>query len=243
MGKFFNFDNPVLAWMGRVGDAIFLSAFWVLCSLPIFTIGASSTALYYSFQKVIKNNRGYVWKEFYQAFKANFKQSTIIWLTVLGIYAVSIVDIFFARQLFDVFEFSQVLHMLFGVVIILVTMWMIYLFPYIARFENTTKATMKNCAIIAIANFPRTLLLTVVFVISVIAFTFVPFAMLFVPALNVLIANRVLEPVFRKYMSEEDIKAEEERNSEYIRDTFGEEETEEDTEDKKEIEQKEGNNL
>lgn len=223
MGRFFDYDNPILKTIGKIGDVVYLSAFWLLCSLPIFTIGASTTALYYALNKVVRHNRGYSWSEFFQSFKANFKQSTIIWLVVLGIYLIGIADCYFARILFDTVPLAKVLFLFFVVLIFFVTMWVVYLFPYVARFGNTTQAILKNCALIAIANFPKTFLLFLLFVISLIVFLIVPFGMMFVPGIYMILANRILEPVFRKYMSPEDLKAEELRNSEYIQDTFGDE--------------------
>lgn len=113
--------------------------------------------------------------------------------------------------------------MCFGVFMIFVAMWVVYLFPYIARFRNTTKAVIKNCALIAIANFPRTILLFLLFTVTVIVFFFVPLGMIFAPGIYMWVANRILEQVFCKYMTPEDLKAEEERNSEYMPDTFSDE--------------------
>lgn len=223
MRRFFNYDNSILTKLGKTGDIIYLSALWALFSLPVFTMGASTTALYYAVNKALCNNRGYSWSEFIQSFKANFKQSTKIWLLVLGIYLLSVLDCFVIMQFFDLYDFSKVLFAFFVFFIPLITMWVLYLFPYVARFENTTKAIMKNSVLMAIANYPRTLLLFFLFLLSIVAFVFVPLALLFVPGIYMLLAKRILEPVFRKYMSPEDLKAEEERNSEYVQDHFAEE--------------------
>jgi len=220
MGRFFNYDNPILKTIGKIGDVVYLSVFWLLCSLPVFTIGASTTALYYALNKVVRHNRGYSWSEFFQSFKANFKQSTIIWFIVIGIYLIGIADCYFARIFFNTVPLAIVF-------IIFVTMWVVYIFPYVARFGNTTQAILKNCALIAIANFPRTILLFLLLVVSLLVFFIVPCGMMFVPGIYMFLANRILEPVFRKYMTPEDLKAEEMRNSEYIQDTFGDETKEE----------------
>lgn len=212
MERFFNYDNPILRTIGKIGDIMYLSILWTLCSIPIFTIGASTTALYYAYNKAVRNNRGYAWKEFLQSFKTNFRQSTIIWMAALGIYVFGVADCFFARKLWDIFPISKILFILSIVLIILETMWLVYVFPYVARFENTTKATMKNCAILALANFPRTMLLVFIFLISAIVFLIIPPGIVFVPGVYMLAANRILEPVFRKYMKPEDLKEEDAQN-------------------------------
>ena len=71
-------DNPVISGMSRIFDMMCLNVLWLVCSLPIFTIGASTTAMYTVMLKVVKNEEGYIVKGFFKAFKENFKKSTII---------------------------------------------------------------------------------------------------------------------------------------------------------------------
>ena len=78
-------DNPVISGMSRIFDMMCLNVLWLVCSLPIFTIGASTTAMYTVMLKVVKNEEGYIVKGFFKAFKENFKKSTIIWLILLVI--------------------------------------------------------------------------------------------------------------------------------------------------------------
>lgn len=220
MGRLFDYDNAVMRFLGKMADVMYLSALWIFCSIPIFTIGASTTALYYAFNKSVRHNRGYAWKEFFSSFKSNFKQSTIIWLITLGLYVLTVVDCILARQLIAMMSFAKVIYVILLVLVVFETMWVIYLFPYVARFGNTTKAVMKNCALIAIANLPRTILLFIIFVVALIAVLFIPLGILFVPGLYMLIANRILEKVFRKYMTPEDLKAEDMRNCDYVEDHY-----------------------
>ena len=79
-----------------------------------------------------------------------------------------------------------------------------------------TKAVLKNSGLIAIANLPWTLLLFVLYLVSVFVAWLIPPTIMLVPAVYMVLANLVLERVFRKYMTEEDLAAEEERNREYF---------------------------
>ena len=65
-------DNPVISGMSRIFDMMCLNVLWLVCSLPIFTIGASTTAMYTVMLKVVKNEEGYIVKGFFKAFKENF---------------------------------------------------------------------------------------------------------------------------------------------------------------------------
>ncbi|MDA3732721.1 YesL family protein [Niameybacter massiliensis] len=42
----FNYDGPIYIFLKKVSDVTVLHLIWLLCSLPIITLGASTTALY-----------------------------------------------------------------------------------------------------------------------------------------------------------------------------------------------------
>ena len=62
--RMFNYENPVWQFMGRLADILILNIIAIIFSIPIFTIGASWTALYYTLLKVVRKEDTYVWKEF-----------------------------------------------------------------------------------------------------------------------------------------------------------------------------------
>ena len=220
MGRFFNYDNAVFSFLGKVADVMIVSALWLLCSLPIFTIGASTSALYYTMNKSVRHNRGYAWQEFFHAFKDNFKQGTIIWLIALGSYLLIAVDYYLVVQLGEHLPMGNVFLVVFLIILIITTVGVIYVFPYIARFENGTKQAIKNSLLMAIANLPRTILAVIIFAAALVAFVLIPVMSIFIPGIYMYLATLVLEPAFRKYMTPEDQDAEAVRNSKYIEDTY-----------------------
>ena len=85
-------DSGIMRVLSKICDIVCLNVLWLVCSLPIITIGASTTALYTVMLKLVKNEEGYIFKGFLHAFKLNFKQSTIIWLILLLCGGVCFVD-------------------------------------------------------------------------------------------------------------------------------------------------------
>lgn len=69
--------------MGRAADLMILNIVFIICCLPIVTIGASLTALHYVTLKMVRNEESYIVKSFFKSFKQNFKQATIINLIML----------------------------------------------------------------------------------------------------------------------------------------------------------------
>lgn len=210
MGRFFSYDGGLMQTLSKLFDCICLAILWIICCVPIFTVGASTTALYYAYNKAIRQKRSYAFKEFFHGFKISFKQSTVVWLIVLLLYVVTIFDIMILRGVSGSVGFAKIVLAFILAMNVLVTMWVTYVFPYMARFENHTKAVLKNSAIIMIANLPWSILLLVLFVISAGLFLLIPMFGMFAPALYVAFANLILERIFRKYMSEEDLESEKE---------------------------------
>lgn len=210
MEKFFNSDNKVFSVILRIVDTIVLSVLWMVCSLPIFTIGTSTTAFYYAFQKSVRNRRGYAWQCFFHSFKSNFKQTLKVWLLMLLLYLIIAVDYVILSAMMEEVAMAGTLINIILCIMMLITLWSIYLFPYIARFENSTKAILKNCLLMALMNLPWSALLLGAFLGCVALFiacftTISPLFVVCIPAVYMLVANLVLEHVFRKYLSPEDL--------------------------------------
>ena len=87
MNRLFGMDSPLMVALMKIGDLLCLSVLWLVFSLPIFTIGASSTALYAAVFYCLRRNEAGVWKHFWKAFRENFKRSTLAWLIELAILA------------------------------------------------------------------------------------------------------------------------------------------------------------
>lgn len=210
MGKFFDYDSGIMQALSKLFDCICLALLWIFCCIPIFTIGAASTAYYYAYNKAVRQKRSYAWKEFFHGFKISFKQSTIVWLVVFVLYAITILDLMILHGMADAFGFAKIILAFILVLLILLTMWVTYVFPYMARFDNNTKAIIKNCGIIMIANLPWSVLLLVLFILTAAVFLLLPGIGMFAPAVYIPFANMILERVFRKYMTPEDLEAEKE---------------------------------
>ena len=81
--KFFNYDSPIMQFLSRLTDLFILNFLFLICSIPIVTIGASATALYSVTLKMAKNEESYIFSSFFRAFKNNFRHSTISWMILL----------------------------------------------------------------------------------------------------------------------------------------------------------------
>ena len=160
MRNMFNLDGPLFTALNKFSDLIILNLLFVVCSLPIVTIGASLTALSYVTLKMKEGEEGYVARSFFRSFKQNFKQATVIWLLMLVIAALMFLD--FRIMRFYEGTVGTLMRVSVYLGVLLWSMILIYVFPLLARFENTIRQTVQNAILLAIANAPRTLLILAV---------------------------------------------------------------------------------
>ena len=151
--KLFSYESRFSQWMLRISYACCLNVLWFICSLPIITIGASTSALYYISLKIVRGEEGHVFSSFFRSFKENFRQATVIWLIMLFTGAFLGVDGYIAYHLrasssgaAAVF-WTLVLALLIGAAVVY-TIVLLYVFPLVGTVSNTTPAMFKNAFLI-----------------------------------------------------------------------------------------------
>ena len=141
----FSLDNPVMRFLSKVADIMVLNLLFILCSIPVFTIGASLSALYYCLFKIKDEEEGYLVKKFFHSFKQNFKQATIMWLIMLLFFAVLFLEFLMYREVTG--TAGQVVR---SIVLIGLIFWYLigtYAFALQSRFYNTIKGTFTNAVL------------------------------------------------------------------------------------------------
>lgn len=201
MGGLFNLDNPIWSFMGKIADLILLNLLVVVCSLPIFTIGASWTALYFVTIRMARNEESYIVKDFLRSFRDNFKQATIIWMFALVAIVVFVGDILIYRMMPG--AIPEPLMVAVMAVAFLVLCTIIYVFPVLSRFQNTIKGTLKNAFLISLVNIPYTIAFVVLAIIPIIALIFVyqlaPLIIIVGISLPAYLASFLWVRIFRKF--------------------------------------------
>lgn len=162
MNALLNPDNPIMQFITKIAHTVYLNILWFLCSLPIFTIGASTTALYYVSLKIAKNEDGNLTRAFFRSFRENFKQGTIIWLILLAIGIILGVDGYVLYHM----RFENIFWTVCTAVLIVAAaaygIILMYIFPLLSRFQNTILAMFKNSIMIGMRFLLCTALMAVI---------------------------------------------------------------------------------
>lgn len=147
--------------MSRVADLIILNVVFIVCCIPIVTIGASVTAMNYVTMKMARNEESYIVKSFFKSFRENFKQATIIWLILLVAGLLLGMDFRIVQQVESTGLLKVVTYGLYMVALIY-AMVLSYIFPLLAKFDNTIKNTFKNAMLMSIRHLPFTIVILLV---------------------------------------------------------------------------------
>ena len=157
MGKFFNIDSPLMRFLTRLADMMILNILFLITCIPVVTIGAAWTALYYVALKMVRDEEGGILRSYFHAFRLNFRQATVLWLGVLAIGAVLVLDLMILSRIDS--PFAAAMNMGIGVIAILIFLVLQYLFPLLAKFDAGVVQTLKNACLLAVGHLPKTLLM------------------------------------------------------------------------------------
>lgn len=154
-------DSPLIRGLTTLANLIMLNWLFLLCSIPLVTIGASLTALHHVTLRMIRGDGTSVVKPFLAAFRDNFKQATGIWLALAAAGGLLAADYAIGLRMVT----GGLRTLVLCSVVLLTAIWVIvwlYVFPLQARYENSVGRTMKNAFMIGLSNLPCTLALAVV---------------------------------------------------------------------------------
>lgn len=207
MKGIFGYESPVVQALMSIGDCICLSVLWIVFSLPLVTVGASTTALYAAAYHHIRKKEGHgLWRTFWEAFRENFKRSTLVWLVVLVIMALLTVDVFVLRA---IRLSGGALGGLYWPVIIIwcvALTWGVYTAAYAARFNGSVGEVLKYAFMMMVLHPIRAFGVALPLLAGLALTLLVPFMALILPAAVFVIGSFTTERVFRLHMRPEDLE-------------------------------------
>ena len=142
--KIFDLDSPLMNVLNKMADLMWLNILTLICCIPIITAGAALTSMHYVALKIVRNEESYITRSFFKSFKTNFRQATLIWLLLMLVAAILGGDYYIITK--SGMQFSQVLVVLIMAAGVLVICTSLYVFPVLAKFDNTIMGTIRNAA-------------------------------------------------------------------------------------------------
>ena len=151
--KFFSYESKFTQLLLQLCWSCYLNLLWFLCSLPIVTVGASTTALYYASLKLVREEDSSLTRQFFRSFRENFRQATVLWLILLGVGLFLGADgyILYHLRLSAAGPLAVMWTLILAVVIaasVVYVIVLLYVFPLLASVSNTNRAMLKNAFLI-----------------------------------------------------------------------------------------------
>ena len=201
MGKFFDQSNPFWKFVNKTTDIIFMNMLFLLCCLPVVTIGPAYTALYYTLMKSVRRERGYAAKNFFHSFLQNIKQGLISWIIIL---AISFGGIYGVVSLWGRTEEAEQGLLTFWIsvfVLLFMIIMTMYLFPVLSRFNFTLGQLFSFSLVIAFKYLLTTIALLLMLAATVaLCYLSTPLFVFIMPALFVFGSSFLIERIFKIYM-------------------------------------------
>ena len=159
----FSLDGKLFKGLTKAGDFIILAVITFVFCLPVVTIGAAITAAFYSGIKLVRDEEGYVHKDFWKSFKMNFVQGFLIELIHVIIGFLLYIDLRASVQ-WGLVQGSQIGVIFVFVVIGVMAIWvavMLYSFAMLSRYDNNVIVTLKNSLIVSVHHLPQTIIMLI----------------------------------------------------------------------------------
>nr|MCR4655984.1 YesL family protein [Lachnospiraceae bacterium] len=143
LGGFFDNESAFGRVMTMLGTLVVCNLMFVVCTIPVITIGSGWSALCYTFLR-LSYREGAVKpvSEFIEGFRRNFKKATIYWLLILFIFLFLALDWYWCTQLGGFF-----LKIRFGLALIAICVFIIaiYIFPVLTVFPGKLSELIQYC--------------------------------------------------------------------------------------------------
>lgn len=202
MRDFFSLDGSFNKYGSLLADTIILSLLWLFFSLPIVTIGASTSAMYYVATRRISEREGYMTSDFWSAFKSNFVRSTVLWLMVLVLAIVLVFNVSVAGALGNMARIVVPAQIVIAIQLIVICTFM---FPMTSRFDMTIKHTIKSSFFMANRHlFTSIICVALLLLLVIVAIYFLPPLLLLIPGIYAMISSMLIMRIFKKYRPEMD---------------------------------------
>jgi len=201
-------DGPFMRFGNALADVMILSVVWLVFSIPVVTIGAATTALFYVTTRRVSDKEGYILRDFWESFKSNFKKATILWLCWATIFGLVLANIFLLipATYMDP-TFSTVLQVVQIVILVQLLVISVYMYPLTARFDMGFKQIIKSAFFMGNRHLLTTLssLLTGAAIVGFSVLVFEPTLIIGIGIYAYVVSYMVMM-VFKKYRPDMDAK-------------------------------------
>lgn len=202
MISLFDPENSFWSFLTRIYNLAFAGLLWFVTSLPLITIGASTTALYSYAFAVTESRDGYVMKTFFSSFRKNFVKATVVWMGMLTVFAFLLFDGYLAST--GTTTGSKVMVFLILAVLIIASMLGVHMFPFLSKYDLPYRQMLQKVLLIGVGALPISITLVVLHTMFFLLVYLFPPAVLFAQGFVAALISLFLKSVYSRLETMDD---------------------------------------
>lgn len=192
----FSMNGPYARFMNWLWNMLVISVLWTVCCIPVFTIGAASTAAYYAMAKSVRHHTGREAAEFFSSFRSNLRQASVLTVIVGLILAIVLLECIYFYS--DSSVPLGVLY-LFYFLAATVVACAIYLWPCLSRFAKGSFALLRMAIVLVFRHLMTTVLLLLLLAAALLGVYLMPWGILIFPGLMIYLQTFLMEKILLRY--------------------------------------------
>lgn len=196
--KFFDPENTLWSWIGRIPEIVILSALWVVMSLPVITLIPASIALYDAMARNVRPDEKGAYRRYFRTFRQELGRGMLMSLLWLITASVLFIGFRILQRQAGESQGWAVYTLIYQVLSLIPLGIFLWIIPLESRFVYPYWTLHKNAAIMMISYLPRTLIMLALTVGAFVGSWYFPFILAFVPGLLMLLISIPVESVFKK---------------------------------------------
>lgn len=175
MKKLFSHEGLLFKITERIGNLILLNLLYLIFCIPIVTIGPATAALHYVTLKYAVNEEDRVWAPFIHSFRQNLKQGIVVGLITTGLGILLAYSLYLIYQIVSVgTAFDKVVLVMVALACLIYLMATAYVYPLLARYDNSLKQMFRTAVILSIRHLPATVCLTILSAAPILMMMYTP---------------------------------------------------------------------
>lgn len=200
--KLFDYDGPIMSLLRKLWAILCSGLLFLAACIPVFTAGASFTALYDVTERNLKNDRGYVAGGFIESLRKNWKQTLPAGAVIAAVLIVFELDINVMKAFLEDGRAIGNMYILFRIMQALLLIYSVWVFAQIACYENSMKQILKNSLVFSIRHLGVSICIGLLLIAGGVVIWILPISVVIVPVLITWFMTALLDPVFKRYSGE-----------------------------------------
>ncbi|MFT9321290.1 DUF624 domain-containing protein [Bifidobacterium aquikefiri] len=145
-------QNRFNDFMSRIGDYAILNMVWVVCSLPIVTLGASTSALFEMTRQIQEGRDTHLIRRFTGQLRHNFAKNLVLTLIYTAFFCLSFFDLHYLSSTMGNTTFGAISYACVATVAILILLASSFIFPLSGRSRLSVGSQIRQSASVSLRH-------------------------------------------------------------------------------------------